>query len=73
MLLGTTTPQLTYDLLHKIHKYRYPLPRLIYNLRLTDVVTMAADPLHQEGIATKWLTSGLWLGVEIYGTGDFRT
>ncbi len=75
MLLGTTTPQVTFDLLNRLHgaKYRYPLPQKIYNLRIADVVTMTFQDEPSRTISATWARSGLWLGVLLYGTGDFMT
>ncbi|KAB2310670.1 AAA family ATPase [Betaproteobacteria bacterium SCN2] len=70
-LLGHTSERLTFDLLHRLGK-NYYLPSSIFNLRITDVVTMGLHGDDVTGLATGWTTSGLWLGVNIYGTGDFK-
>lgn len=75
LLLGKTTPQLTFDLLGRLHGkgYSYPLPGRILNLRISDVVTMTYAGEASSSIAEEWARSGLWLGVNLYGTGDFKT
>jgi len=71
-LLGITSEQLTYDLLSRVWDHGYALPSKIMNLRIMDVVTMGLDGAANEGVAPQWASSGLWLGVNIYGTGDFK-
>jgi superfamily I DNA/RNA helicase len=75
LLLGTMNVQLVYDLIERLHGngYRYPLPNRIYNLRIAEVVTMSSDGESSNTIATPWSQSGLWIGVQLYGTGDFMT
>lgn len=68
-LLGHTATQLTRDLLDVLHP-RYILPGRIFNLRISSVGTVcgasAAAPLSTEG------ASRLWLGVGLFGSGDFK-
>lgn len=75
LLLGKTTPQLTFDLLGRLHGkgYSYPLPGRIMNLRISEVVTMTYSGEASSSIAEDWARTGLWLGVNLYGTGDFKT
>jgi superfamily I DNA/RNA helicase len=75
LLLGEMNEQLTFDLLNRLHSNanRYPLPGRIYNLRISDVVTMSHDGEPASSIAAPWSQSGLWNGVQLYGTGDFMT
>ena len=49
----------------------FALPSRIYNLRIAGVGTVSSDaefPLDEP-----YRTSRLWLGVSLFGTGDFRT
>lgn len=70
-LLGRMSKRIAYDLLHLLHGKGYRLPKLILNLRIAQVRTCAATgrmpPLDPERV------SGLWLGVALCGTGDFKT
>lgn len=71
-LLGATSRTLTFDLLSTLNR-QFRLPDKIYNLRITNVVTLGhSGEVDREGLAAPWSTSGFWLGVSIYGTGDFR-
>jgi DNA helicase-2/ATP-dependent DNA helicase PcrA len=70
-LIGRTTNQLSLDLLHMLHDRGYPLPSRIFNLRVSVVGTVTSDNLSNLGEPER--TSGLWLGVGLFGTGDFRT
>jgi len=72
LLLGLTSQQLTIDIVHRIWGLGYALPQKIYNLRVTDVVTMALRGDDVTGLVEPWAKSGIWLGVSIYGTGDFK-
>ena len=71
LLIGRTAPQLTYDLLDMLYGRGYPLPKAILNLRIAAVGTVSSDaefPLEEP-----YRTSRLWLGVSLFGTGDFKT
>lgn len=71
-LLGATSRALTFDLLSLLNK-QFRLPDKIYNLRITNVVTLGhSGDGDREGLAAPWSASGFWLGVSICGTGDFR-
>lgn len=70
-LIGRTAPQLTYDLLDVLYGPGYDLPATIMNLRIAGVGTVSSEaefPLEEPE-----RTSRLWLGVSLFGTGDFRT
>lgn len=69
-LLGVTARSLTFDLLGQLNGLR--LPEKIYNLRIVDVVTFSRQGDETGGLALPWNESGFWLGVNIYGTGDFK-
>lgn len=69
-LLGRTTNQLSRDLLRILHKRGYSLPTRIMNLRISSVGTVSADGAGRLGEPEK--SSGLWLGVGLFGTGDFQ-
>lgn len=68
-LIGRTAHQLTYDLLSLLHKRGYSLPGRIHNLRIAGVGTVTSD--QDVILAEPDQTSRLWLGVSLFGTGDF--
>ncbi|NKQ83460.1 UvrD-helicase domain-containing protein [Rhizobium ruizarguesonis] len=70
-LIGRTANQLSLDLLSVLHKRGFQLPRIIMNLRISSVGTVTSDGAVSLGEPEK--TSGLWLGVGLFGTGDFQT
>lgn len=72
-LLGTTSQQLTMDIVHRVWGLGYALPQKIFNLRVADVVTMGLRGDDVTGLVKPWAKSGIWLGVNVYGTGDFKT
>jgi hypothetical protein len=67
-----TTDHLTLDLLELLWEKGYGLPSKIFNLRISDVVTLGLQQEIPDTAAQPWATSGLWLGVNLYGTGDFK-
>lgn len=71
-ILGVTTDHLTLDLLELLWEKGYGLPSKIFNLRISDVVTLGLQQEIPDTAAQPWATSGLWLGVNLYGTGDFK-
>ncbi|MEI4482618.1 MULTISPECIES: UvrD-helicase domain-containing protein [unclassified Phyllobacterium] len=70
-LVGRTANQLSLDLLSVLHKRGFQLPRIIMNLRISSVGTVTSDGAVRLSEPEK--TSGLWLGVGLFGTGDFQT
>lgn len=70
-IIGRTSQQLTFDLLKVLHSRGYSLPRTILNLRISSVGTITAEGATR--LAEPERTSGLWLGVGLFGTGDFQT
>jgi hypothetical protein len=72
-LLGRTSWKLTEDLLDLLWGSGYALPRDIYNLRIAEVITTCEVGDVPASIPEPWLTSRLWLGVALIGTGDFKT
>lgn len=71
MLIGRTASHLTYDLLDVLYNRGFALPKTIMNLRISAVGTVSSDaefPLEEP-----YRTSRLWLGISLFGTGDFRT
>jgi DNA helicase II / ATP-dependent DNA helicase PcrA len=72
-LLGAMHQNLVYDLLSLLHPHRHPLPRLIMNLRIARVVSLAGRASAIGEVASLFASSGMWLGVELFGTGDFTT
>lgn len=69
-LIGRTANQLSVDLLQLLHKRGFRLPPVIMNLRISSVGTISSDSLTQLGEPER--TSGFWLGVGLFGTGDFQ-
>ena len=71
LLIGRTGSQLSLDLLELLWRRGYALPNRIYNLRIAAVGTVASDAEFR--LEEPYRTSRLWLGVSLFGTGDFRT
>ena len=69
MLIGRTSKQLTRDLLNLLWEPGYQLPKSILNLRIAAVGTLTADG--EIAIEEPDRSSRLWLGVGLFGTGDF--
>jgi DNA helicase-2/ATP-dependent DNA helicase PcrA len=72
LLLGRTATQLTMDLLEIVWGKGYSLPMTIYNLRIGEVITVSCRTDVPESVPDPWQTSGLWLGISLFGTGDFK-
>lgn len=72
-LLCRTSQQLTQDLLDLLWKPGYSLPRVIYNLRISDLVSISANGDLPDTVPDPWRSSRLWVGVSLVGTGDFKT
>jgi DNA helicase-2/ATP-dependent DNA helicase PcrA len=70
-LIGRTAPQLTYDLLQVLHGKGYSLPSVIMNLRIASVGTVTSEA--ELALEEPDRTSRLWLGISLFGTGDFKT
>ena len=70
-LIGRTAPQLTFDLLNVLHGKGYALPGTIMNLRIAAVGTVTSDT--EFSLDEPDRTNRLWLGVSLFGTGDFKT
>lgn len=73
VLLGRTSQQVTDDLLHLLWDKGYSLPRRMFNLRIGEVVTATPRGAVVSSVPEPWRSSGLWLGVSLSGTGDFKT
>lgn len=69
-LIGRTANQLSVDLLKILYKRGFALPPIIVNLRISGVGTVTSDGM--TGLGDPERTSGLWLGVGLFGTGDFQ-
>jgi len=69
-LLGSTSKELTYDLLHILHPKGYGLPWRIFNLRISGVGTVTSEA--DRRLDPPESVSRLWLGVSLFGTGDFQ-
>lgn len=72
LLIGRTTMQLTSDLLHLLWAKKFTLPSRLFNLRISDVVTITVPPRGEESIPEPWRSSRIWLGVSLAGTADFK-
>ena len=71
LLIGRTSAQVAIDLLDLLWSRGYGLPNRIFNLRIAAVGTVTANadfPLDEP-----YRNSRLWLGVSLFGTGDFKT
>jgi hypothetical protein len=71
-LLGVMSEVIVKDLLTILHESGYSLPSRIYNLRISRVVSLHDTPDDGVRIASLFERSGMWLGVELFGTGDFK-
>ena len=71
LLVGRTAAQMSRDLLEMVYANDFALPRTIYNLRIAGVGTVASDD--EFALDEPYHTSRLWLGVSLFGTGDFKT
>jgi len=71
--LARTTQQVTTDLLGYLWDKGLSLPSTIFNLRIGEVVSLAARGDVDETVPEPWRSSRLWLGITLFGTGDFKT
>lgn len=71
--LARTTQQVTTDLLDLLWDKGLSLPNKIFNLRIGEVVSLAARGDMDPAVPEPWQSSRLWLGITLFGTGDFRT
>lgn len=72
LVLGRTAWQLTEDLLNVLWNRGYGMPKNIYNLRVGEVVTLTSTRDEHRAIPDPWRSSLIWLGVTLFGTGDFK-
>lgn len=72
-LLGRTSQQLTLDLLELLWKRGYKLPGRIMNLRINNVTTANGSGSDADAVPPSHRISRMWLGVSLFGTGDFPT
>lgn len=71
--LARTTQQVTDDLLAYLWNEGLWLPNTIFNLRIGEIVTLCARGDMAEAVPEPWRSSRLWLGITLFGTGDFKT
>ncbi|NHA14142.1 UvrD-helicase domain-containing protein [Thioalkalivibrio sp. XN279] len=75
-LLGLTRSQLTFDLLSVFKIFgngaKFVLPSRIFNLRISDVISMSGSGEQLSQIHEPWRKSGLWCGIRIHGLGYFK-
>lgn len=71
-LIGSTTKQFTLDLLDLLSKNNLSPPSKLYNLRISDVVTVTAPIRAEDAIPEPWQSSRIWLGVTLTGTAGFK-
>lgn len=72
-LLGAMHQNLVYDLLGLLHPRGHSLPTRIMNLRIARVVSVVGRAGAVGHVSSLFSSSGMWLGVELFGTGDFQT
>lgn len=73
MRLARTTQQVTTDLLDLLWDKGLSLPTKMFNLRIGDVVSLTARGDLSPSVPQPWHSSRLWLGITLFGTGDFKT
>ncbi len=71
--VARTTQQVTDDLLAYLWNEGLWLPNTIFNLRIGEIVTLCARGDTDESVPEPWRSSRLWLGITLFGTGDFKT
>jgi hypothetical protein len=71
-VLGAMSQNVVYDLLGLLHP-RNSLPKIIMNLRILRVISIAEGRETSATVASAFASSGMWLGVQLFGTGDFKT
>jgi len=71
--LARTTQQVTTDLLDLLWDKGLLLPNKIFNLRIGEVVSLSARGDMDPVVPQPWQSSRLWLGITLFGTGDFKT
>ncbi|KQW57062.1 UvrD-helicase domain-containing protein [Variovorax sp. Root411] len=71
--LACTSQQVTTDLLDLLWDRRLSLPNKIFNLRIGEVISLAARGDVAPTVPQPWQSSRLWLGITLFGTGDFKT
>ena len=69
-LIGRTSNQLTTDILSELYNKGFQLPGKIYNLRISDVGSLTSD--QDIALEEPLRSSRLWLGVSLFGMGDFK-
>jgi DNA helicase-2/ATP-dependent DNA helicase PcrA len=71
-LLGAMNQVVVTDLLAILYSKGYTLPARIMNLRIARIVSLHDIDADGVRIGKKFERSRLWLGAELFGTGDFR-
>ena len=71
-LLGAMSDNVVMDLLHFANN-RWNLPGRIMNLRISGVRSLSSFGREDDSTAQGLAPSGMWLGVHLFGTGDFKT
>jgi hypothetical protein len=71
--LARTTQQVADDLLAYLWNEGLWLPSTIFNLRIGDIVSLCARGDVDDYVPEPWRSSRLWLGITLFGTGDFKT
>lgn len=72
LLIGRTAKQFTLDLLELLKKGNYSIPFKLYNLRISDVVTLTVPARAEDSVPDPWRSSRIWLGVTLAGTAGFK-
>ncbi|MGU9814206.1 UvrD-helicase domain-containing protein [Pseudomonas sp. LF135] len=71
-LIGLTTKQFTVDLLELLREKKISPPFKLYNMRISDVVTITAPIRSEDSIPEPWRSSRIWLGITLIGTAGFK-
>ncbi|MBQ5153773.1 hypothetical protein D6861_010895 [Macrococcoides caseolyticum] len=71
-LIGLTTKQFTVDLLELLMEKKISPPFKLYNMRISDVVTLTAPIRSEDSIPEPWRSSRIWLGITLIGTAGFK-
>ena len=69
-LLGRTSELLTLDL-RKLKLWNQSLPKNIYHLKIRNITSIVGNKI-DNSIPPPWSISKIWLGVNIYGLGQFK-
>lgn len=72
-LIGAMRQNLVWDLLSVLGDSGVSLPGRVMNLRISRVVSLSDQTEGEAVVSAGFAKSGMWLGVDLMGMGDFRT